>query len=52
MSHDETLSCMAKSVMNWRKSGCTFFKSMYSDLAEGFEETARSTVQKISAAAN
>jgi len=43
---------MAKSVMNWRRSGCTLFKSMFSDLAEGFEEITGSTVQKISAAAN
>ena len=52
MSYDETLSCMAKSVMNWRRSGCTLFNSTHTDLAEGIEETTRSTVEKISAATN
>jgi len=43
---------MAKSVMNWGRSGCTLFNSMYFYLAEGIEETTRSTVKKINAATN
>jgi len=26
VSYDETLSCMAKSIMNWRRSACTLLK--------------------------